>query len=425
MDLDIGARWHHQVRRPPGSGRMGAELGIARAVSGLLTTAWLGIVAHQLSVSQFGEVTLVLSLGSLVSIGTDLGIPLALSKVACDHERIDSGAVRGAVITRLVAGLVAGLVLIALWVNSARADRWWMAGLYSISVAISPLGGSFLALLRGRAIGIVEAAYNVVSKLALLVVGVATLTAGWKPSGVVAAFVLVDVVSSLALPVFVKPRLTLTTDPDPLQRAELRLRATLPLAAAGIIGSAYERVDIWLLAVLKGSGSVAVYVAAYKLYDTVLLPAEAMASAAVAAVGPDLEGNARPIARRLAVRAIALAAPISLAVALLAPRLLRAAFGNHYGSATTAVDILMVAGLPGAALSVITPIALLARRDYVAKLTVVGLAGNVLANLVLVPMIGINGAAGAFLVTDAALLVAFYTALPKSAVGPPLPAMTG
>ncbi|HEX3826562.1 MAG TPA: oligosaccharide flippase family protein [Sporichthyaceae bacterium] len=418
MDLHIGARWHHQIRKPSGSDRMGVELGIARALSGLLTTAWFGIVAHQLSVSQFGEVALVLSLGSLVSIGTDLGIPLALSKVACDHDRIDVGAIRAAVITRLVAGLVAGLVLIGLWVNAARADRWWMAGLYSISVAVSPFGESFLALLRGRAIGIVEATYNVVSKLALLAVGVTTLAAGWKPSGVVAAFVLVDVVSSLALPAFVKPRLSLTADPDPLQRAELRLRATLPLAAAGIIGSAYERVDIWLLAMLKGSGSVAVYVAAYKLYDTVLLPAMAMASAAVAAVGPDLAGNARPVARRLALRAIALAAPIALIVALLAPRLLRAAFGDHYGSASPAVDILMVAGLPGAALGVITPIALLARRNHVAKLTVVGLVGNVLANLLLVPSIGVKGAAVAFLVTDAALLVAFYTALPKAPVVP-------
>jgi len=417
MELDLGERWHHQLRRPSGAGRMSAQLGIARAVAGLLTTAWLAILAHQLTVSQFGQVTLVLSLGSLVSIGTDLGIPLALSKVALDHQRIDQEAVRRAVITRLLAGLIAGLVLIALWINSAPADRWWMAGLYSISVAVTPLGGSFLALLRGRAIGIVEAVYNVASKLALLAVGVATLAAGWKPSGVIGAFVLVDVVSSLALPLFARPRLSMTADPDPLQRAELRLRATLPLAAAGIIGSAYERIDIWLLAVLKGSGSVAIYVSAYKFYDTVLLPAMAMASAAVAAVGTDLAGNARPVARRLALRATAVAAPIALIVALLSSRLLRAAFGDHYGSASTAVDILMVASLPGAALSVITPIALLSRRDYIARLTVAGLVGNVVANLVLVPTIGIKGAAVAFLITDVALLAAFYTALPKAELG--------
>jgi O-antigen/teichoic acid export membrane protein len=393
---------------------MSAQLGVARAVAGLLTTAWLGIVAHQLTINQFGQVTLVLSLGALVSIGTDLGIPLALAKVACDHPQIDRGAVRIAVLTRLVAGLIAGLVLIALWLNSGPADRWWVAGMYSISVAVTPLGGSFLALLRGRAIGIVEAGYNIVSKVALLGVGIATLAAGWKPSGVIAAFVVVDVVSSLALPAIVTPRLSMTDEPDPLQRAELRLRATLPLAAAGIIGSAYERVDIWLLALLKGSGSVALYVSAYKFYDTVLLPAAAMAAAAVAAVGWDVTHNARAVARRLALRAMAISAPIALTVALLSSRLLHAAFGHQYGSATTAVAILMVAGIPGAALTVVTPIALLCRRDYIAKLTVVGLVANVIANVILVPTVGMEGAALAFLLTDVALLAAFYAALPKA-----------
>ncbi len=426
MDLEISGRWHHPVHVFPGRerranapegpvhpGRMSAEIGIARAVSGVVATAWLGIAAHQLSVYQFGQVTLVLSLGSLVSIGTDLGIPLALSKVACDHQDLDHGAVWRAVATRVIAGVIAGIVLIALWANTGQAERWWMAGLYSISVTVTPVGGSFLALLRGRAIGIVEAAYNVASKLALLGVGVATLAAGWRPSGVIAAFVLVDVVSALALPVVCAKRVSLTPTPDPLQRAELRLRATLPLAAAGILGTAYERIDIWLLALLKGSTSVAVYVAAYKLYDTVLLPATAIASSAVAAAGPDLAAHARPVARRLAIRATVIAAPIALVVAAISPLLLRAAFGGHYGTASSAVVILMIASLPGAALAAITPIALLCQRQLIVKWTVAGLVGNIIANIALIPAIGIRGAAVAFLVTDTVLLAAFYAALPS------------
>ncbi len=427
MDLDIGARWHHPVhvfhgRDRPGaaagtgearSGRMSTEIGIARALSGVVATAWLGIVAHQLTVYQFGQVTLVLSLGSLVSIGTDLGIPLALSKVACDHPALDHDAVWRAVLTRVVAGVIAGGVLIGLWANAGQADRWWLAGLYAISVIVTPIGGSFLALLRGRAIGIVEAAYNVLSKVALLGVGLVTLAAGWRPSGVIAAFVLVDLVSSLALPVVSARRLTLSDTPDPLQRAELRLRATLPLSAAGILGSAYERVDVWLIALLKGSTSVAIYMAAYKLYDTALLPANAIASAAVAAAGPDLVANARNVARRLALRSMLVAAPIALVVAIASPVLLRAAFGGHYGTASTAVAILMAASLPGAALAAITPIALLCQRQLIVKWTIAGLVGNVVANVALVPAIGIRGAALAFLITDTILLAAFYAALPR------------
>ncbi len=428
MELELGGRWNHPIgvfhgrrRRADApehhighSGRMSVELAVARAASGALATLWFGIIAHQISVAQFGQVTLVLSLGSLVSIGTDLGIPLALSKVSCDYPDIDRGAVWRAVLTRLLAGLVAGGVLIGLWVNSTRADRWWMAGLYAISVTVTPLGGSFLALMRGRAIGIVEATYDVLSKVALLGVGLVTLAAHWKPSGVIGAFVVVDFVSSLILPVVSNRHVPLSTKPDPLQRAELRLRATLPLAAAGILGTAYERVDVWVLALLKGSASVGVYVAAYKLYDAALLPATAIAASAVAAAGPNLIANARPTAKRLAARAAVIGSPIALVVALLSPRLLRAGFGNHYGSASTAVVILMVASIPGAALAAITPIAMLCRRQLVVKWIIGGLVGNVVGNVVLVPLIGIRGAALAFLITETLLLIAFFGALPAS-----------
>jgi O-antigen/teichoic acid export membrane protein len=436
MELEIGGRWHHPVTvfhdrgRRVGDGRpgrdasrrMSLELGVSRALSGALATVWLGLVAHQLSVHQFGEVTLVLSLGSLVAVGTDLGIPLALSKVACDHPQLDRSAVWRAVVTRVAAGLVAGGVLVALWVNSAGAARWWLAGMYSISVIVTPVGGSFLAMLRGRGIGAVEAAYNLASKVALLGVGLFTLAAGWKPAGVIAAFVLVDVVSSLALPSAAARRLTMVAAPDPVQRSALALRATLPLAAAGILGSAYERVDIWLLALLKGSSSVAVYVASYKLYDSALLPATAIAATAVAAAGPTLTAQPKPVARRLAVRSLLVTAPIALVVAVIAPLLLRAGFGGHYGGAGSAVAILMVATLPGAALAVITPIALLCHRGTVVRWTCVGLVGNVVANVALVPTLGIRGAALAFLVTDAVLLVAFSRSLGRAQEPEPAPA---
>lgn len=425
MELEIGGRWHHPVavfhdrdRRVRDGGpnidksrRMSLELGVSRAVSGVLATVWFGVVAHQLSVRQFGMVTLVLSLGSLVSVGTDLGIPLALSKVACDYPRLDRGAVWRAVTTRVLAGLVAGGVLIALWVNSAGSTRWWLAGMYSLSVIVTPVGGSFLAMLRGRAVGIVEAAYNLASKIALLGVGLLTLAAGWKPGGVIGAIVAVDLVTSLTLPAVAGRRLALEDTPDPLQRAALALRATLPLAAAGILGSAYERVDIWLLAILKGSSSVGVYVAAYKLYDSALLPAMAIAAGAVASAGPSLTAQPEPIARRLATRSLFVTAPIALVVALIAPMLLRAGFGNHYGSASGAVAILMVAALPGAALAVITPIALLCHRGTIVRWTIIGLVGNVALNIALVPTIGIRGAALAYLITDVVLLVAFFASL--------------
>ena len=73
----------------------------------------------------------------------------------------------------------------------------------------------------------------------------------------------------------------------------------------------------------------------------------------------------------------------------------------------------MVAALPGAALDRDhADRAPLPSRQLIVKWTVAGLVGNIVANIVLVPAIGIRGAALAFLITDTGLLVAFNAALP-------------
>ena len=420
MDLEIPSRWHHPAHaHPPGCrhavpaggahiGRMSVELGVGRAVGGVIATGWFALAAHHLSVRGFGELTLVLSLGALVSTGTDLGIPLALTKLSCDHDVLDRGAIELAVRRRLLAGLAATLVLVALWANTGGAARWWLGALYGISVTASPVTGSFLALLRGRAIGSVEAGY-----------GLGALAAGLGVGGVIVAYAAIDAGSALVVSNIAERRLRFSDAPDAEQRKELRLRSTLPLATAGIMGSAYERVDIWLVALLKGSASVGLYAAAYKLYDAVLMPARAVGSASVAAAGRDIATTGRRTAARLAARAVAATLPLAALGAWAAPRLLRAGFGNHYGTASNAVVLLMAATLPGAALAVVTPIALLCRRRMVVVATGAGLVANVVANLVLVPTIGVTGAALAFLLTETALVVAFAFALsPEPAVRP-------
>src|SRR5205807_4286471 len=129
---------HQQKDAPRHVGRMSLELGIGQAVAGVVATLWLALAAHHLSVRLFGELTLVLSLGSLVSSGTDLGIPLALTKLACDHEVLDRRAVYGAIRRRTTAGVGAAAVLVVLWANSGDATRWWLAALYGISVTVGP-----------------------------------------------------------------------------------------------------------------------------------------------------------------------------------------------------------------------------------------------------------------------------------------------
>jgi O-antigen/teichoic acid export membrane protein len=434
IDLGTGGRWHHPLHHlgaregddgitdghPHGNAsRMSAELGAARALAGVITTVWLGIAAHSLTVKQFGVLTLVLSLGSLVSLLTDLGVPLALSKVSCDNERLDRTAVYGAIGRRITAGWLAAVLLIALWANSGHAARWWLAGVYGVSVVVTTISGSALAALRGRAIGVVEAGYELGSQVFLLIAGLIAVSAGLQAAGVIVAYALTDTLASILVPVFARRYLKITLDPDQAMRDELSLAKTLPLVTADVLGNAYERIDIWLLALLEGTTSVAFYVAAYKLYDSILLPAKAIASSAIAAAGRDILHDGRTVARRLAARSMAITAPLSILLALIAPQILKIGFGNHYGKDPPTLYFLLIAAVPSSALVVITPIILLCRRRFVIWWTAAGLVANIVANLILIPSVGIRGAAAAFLITECGLVVAFWIGMPVPTPKPP------
>src|SRR5205814_4226935 len=170
-------------------------------------------------------------------------------------------------------------------------------------------------------IGSVEAGYEITSKLALPALGLGALAAGLGVGGVIVAYAAIDAGSALVVSNIAERRLRFSDAPDAEQRKELRLRSTLPLATAGIMGSAYERVDIWLVALLKGSASVGLYAAAYKLYDAVLMPARAVGSASVAAAGRDIAATGRRTAARLAARAVAATPPPAARAPWAAPRL--------------------------------------------------------------------------------------------------------
>src|SRR5439155_1328937 len=132
------------------------------------------------------------------------------------------------------------------------------------------IGRMSLQLGVGRAVG------GVIAPGRIALAGHQRRVRGLGVGGVIVAYAAIDAGSALVVSNIAERRLRFSDAPDAEQRKELRLRSTLPLATAGIMGSAYERVDIWLVALLKGSASVGLYAAAYKLYDAVLMPAPAL-----------------------------------------------------------------------------------------------------------------------------------------------------
>ncbi|HEX3424970.1 MAG TPA: oligosaccharide flippase family protein [Acidimicrobiales bacterium] len=426
MDFLTGNRWEHPLLRfgchkkgdvcdehPHGDAkRMSLELGAAQVLGGLVTVGWLAIAAHELTKAQVGDLTYIVTLGGLVGLGTDLGVPLALAKVACDHDRLDRGAVYAAVARRLTAGWLAAIILIAVWSSGHHSAHWWLAAIYGVSVVVSTVTSSALAALRGRAIGIVEAGYQLASQVVLAAGALIALQLGAGLYGVIITYVAVDAAGALVVPRVAQRYIKIDDTVEPAERSALALRATLPLVTAEVLGNAYERIDIALLGVLKGTAAVASYVVAYKLYDTVLLPAKAIAASAIAAAGRGVLTDGRAVAKGLIQRTLSLTVPLVIVVAVAAQTVLSAVFGRGYAKDSVTLVLLLASAIPGAVLVVITPIVLLAERRLVVRWTAAGLVANILANLVLVPLTGIRGAATAFLLTESGLCLVFWLSLP-------------
>ena len=440
MDFEIGHfshRWHHAAG---GHGecehddlrRLGIVLSIGRAAGGLAALAWTVYAARRLQ-SEWGRLSAVLSYAAVASIGTDLGIPLALTKLACRNKTLDRQAVAAAIRRRATAGTIASVVLIFAWINTKTAGgRWGLAALYGISVTVTPVTSSYLALLRGRAIGDLEAWYNVLKQVALPALGIAAIESGFGIFGVLASYVAVDAGSAAVIARIARRRVALSSAPDRKQEDELRLRETIPLSGATIVGSAYDRVDSAMLAPLAGGSAIGIYRMISPIYGAVLMPARAFGDTAAVGAGRAGASAARATATKFATRAAVVTVPLAVLLALLGPPILphllgvKASIHNprpiNWTKAATPLRILMATAVPSAALAVLTPVALLAQPDRVFDYALGALAGNIVLNLLLVPSwglgLGATGAALAFLVTETALVGVLWATLPAPAAAP-------
>jgi O-antigen/teichoic acid export membrane protein len=451
MDFDVGHfshRWHHFTHghedacshvaapRKDDLGRMGLVLSIGRAVGGLAALGWTVYAARRLQ-ADWGQLSAVLSYAAVASIGTDLGIPLALTKLACRNPTLDRRAVVSAIRRRTAAGSVASVAVVLAWVNTSSAGgRWGLAALYGISVTVTPITGSFLALLRGKAIAGVEAWYTAGKQILLPALGIAAIENGLGVFGVLGSYVVVDAASALVISELARRRLSFSSKPDKAEESELRLRETIPLSGSTIVGSAYERVDSAMLAPLAGTAAIGIYRMISPIYGAVLMPARALGDTAAVGAGRGEPGDARATTTRFALRAAAVTVPLAVLLAAAGPPLLPHILGVkatahnphpiNWTRAAAPLRILMLTAVPSAVLAVVTPVALLARKDRVFVLALGALGTNIVLNLALVPAwgagLGARGAALAFLITETSLALVLWTLLPSGQLATTEPA---
>jgi hypothetical protein len=320
--------------------RLGIVLSVGRCIGGLAALGWTIYAARELG-ADWGRLSTVLAYAAVAAVFTDLGIPLALTQLSCRHKQLDRSVVFHAMRRRAIVGSVAALALVFAWVNTSSAQgKWALAALYGISVTVNPVTGSFLALLRGRAIGTVEACYEAGRQLALPVIGIAIVEMGLGVFAVLAVYVIIDVVGAMLVYRTAQPKLGIIEEPKPdeSEASELTLRQTVPLSSTVIVGNAYERVDSALLAPLAGLASVGVYRMISPIVGAALMPARGFGDAAAVGAGRTDKDNLRGFVTKFAVKGAMITVPVAIILAIIGPVILPKILSTHSSDPAHAIN---------------------------------------------------------------------------------------
>jgi len=359
-----------------------------RAGAAALSFVWLAVAARQLTVPQFADLALILTVGAIMSVVSDAGLAFVLNEASAaepPRARATLVVVAG---RRLLLAVGAALAMAAFYLLAATDTNPAVPAVFAVSMLASAFHTSCAAALRGAVSVVPDAVNEAASRALVLLLGAFLLVNGGGLLAAIATYAAADVASALVLGVVAWRRLS----PErPADRSRLRLRRVLPLGFAAVAGVVYYRIDLWLLAVMSDATEVAQYSVSYRIIDFLIMPAGALAVVMIGSTARLDHRSAVAKADRMA-RMLCLGVLPAVALILSVPGpLLELGFGAGYGPGGDVLRILALAVPPSVAALAWLPLVAL-RQKGLLSVTVSCLVANVALNLVLIPHIGAAGA---------------------------------
>ncbi len=382
------------------------------------------VVARSLSSAEFGRFSFVVALVGVAILVSDVGLQVAATRfIAADRARGGEYVLAALVLGGGFGALSYGALVGAGWTGLLPLDVTAAVAIFGIAVLLTVGINAFGSLLRGfERQDLIYVAYSV-SSLALLAGVVAAGRADASIETLLAIYVVSYAVRLALTLAFVRLRIS-----RPRWRFEHAVLRTVALAApaaalAYVLQGVYSHVDVVLLGFLVAAAEVGHYAAAYRLIDGVtFLTAGAMTAAVfpvfsrLAREAPDEVGRLYDVVMRLMASAVA---PVSLLLVAGAGPIVRVAYGPEEEAAARLFALLAPSTLLIALNFTAAFVALAIGQTRVAiACTGTAAAVNVVANLVGVPLFGVEAAAVATLIGEVVMLLLFAYALRRTVPAP-------
>lgn len=382
---------------------------VSNAVLILLLTRYL------LEPSEFGLLQFALSVLGVVAIFGNLGIPKSTAKHVTEYLEQDATQVRYiirrslvyVVTLSVVTGLVLGLAsdTVAEFLGEPGLTPLLLVGIGY--VAFKAFSGHLSSIFQGFNRVTWSATVNALSGVGRTVFAVVFVLLGFGALGVmlgyVAGFLLATGVGLVVLYTKFYSQFAETTTPEP-GLSNRMLRYSVPLTAAKGADVLDNKVDSILIGALLNPTAVGFYIIAMQVAVFVTVPATAFGYTMSPTLGEQKARDSISVASRLYEESLSYVllvfVPAAVGIALIAGPLIELLFGAAYLPATPVLQVLSLFVLIHS-INTITSSGLdyLGQANNRAAAKIVMALTNVVLNIILIPVLGITGAALATVVT--------------------------
>jgi O-antigen/teichoic acid export membrane protein len=377
---------------------------------------WFVIVVHHLDRSAVGDLALLLSLGAMFGLLADGGYSVVLQAVVAAEPESSASAYDAVRRKRLPLGVAAAVLTGSVWLATAHDADVRVALVFSVSILATTVYTSAGVTMRALGHAGYEGANETISRVGVLAVGWWFLN---RHGGLLAAatvYALADLASAVLMGMLFRVRFGNRV--APIDARALSARRVAPVFLAAALGTAYYRIDLLMVHVIKGAPAAALYATSYRVFEAVMLPAGAVAALVLPAVFRAGAVQRARVALRVTGIAVAVTLVGGVIVELFAHRLLVTVFGNAYGSGTASLRVLGAATVVTAATVVLAQVHAVLRPVRLAVIWLVALVVNVGLNLVLIPRYAAAGAAWATLLCQVAVAVVLVLDTRRLATAP-------
>jgi O-antigen/teichoic acid export membrane protein len=393
------------------------------AGSASLLLILLTVAGRFLTAADYGRFSYALALTTIVETVMDVGLGHVTVRAVARDKANAARLLRDVLGLKLV-WVAIGLTLLAVIAPILRADPLVVRLCYVMG--LSSAMRSYLLTARGLLQGLdrfdLEAAAVVSDRALLLCAGSAALWAGYGVLGLAIAFVASRLVVLIGMLLMLRRVIGPVVPRVDLAAWRELQAAALPLGFFMISLNTYNYIDTVILGVMRPDAETGFYSAAYRVYEG-LTYAPAILAAVLTPRLSNLFVHDRAAHRHLLMRTLLASAVLGLglgAITLLAARpILVALFGAAYEPAVPPFRILAGGAVFVFATWILHAGAISTNLDRRLLLTTaVGLAANVILNLVFIPRWGISGAASATVLAEALTVVLLFVQIQRRVAEP-------